>query len=343
MLGTFQRLRSLKPQPAEVEPHIGGALGARKARNADRLCSGGTFFVVKHPNGIGGVPLGWSRMNRLFLVLLTAALSGGAAFAQLSLPGAAAPDTPAATAPETEAPAAKPKHRARRSSGGGVGALVADPAALDGKTLRLNGRNGELRLAKGPDGKLQIVKFALAGEVISNPAQRCKIDIVSDKPLDANPQGAPDGLPRFAAAIPACPLTFDVVADGVLAPPQANACVFAAADCQASPSGLWGPESADLEKDPRAIARTRALADRSIQDSLHELVRRDKDAAAPLTRQESDFAAERDDLCHDYAGEARLGFCASRVQQSRAALLIKRLAEAGPAKAAAKTSRKRKK
>ena len=278
-------------------------------------------------------------MNRLFLVLAAAALSGGAAFAQLTLPGAAPGEAPRETSSAAPADApAKPNHRAHRAatSGGPAGALVADPAALDGKTLRQNGRNGELRFARGADGKLQIVKFSLAGEVISNPAQRCKIDIVADKPLDATPQGEPDGLPRFAATIPACPLSFDVVAGGVLAPQQANACVFAAADCQASPSGLWGPESADLEKDPRAIGHARALADRSIQDSLKELVRRDKDAAASLARQESDFAAERDDLCHDYAGETKLGFCASRLQQTRAALLIKRLSEAGPAKPGAK-------
>ena len=296
------------------------------------------IFVVNCRQGIGGVTAGVARMNRLFLVLLTATLFGGGAYAQLSLPGAAPGDAPGASA--LPPPAAKPRHRAPRTSGRGlVGALVADPATLDGKILRLNGRNGELRLAKGADGKLKIAQYSLAGEVISNPAQRCKIDIVADKPLDATPQGAPDGLPRFAASIPACPFTFDVVADGVLSPPQANACVFAAADCQASPSGLWGPEPADLDKDPHAVTRTRALADRSIQDSLHELVRRDKDAAASLARQESDFAAERDDMCHDYASEARLGFCASRMQQSRAALLIKRLAEAGPAKA---VSRKRK-
>ncbi len=281
-------------------------------------------------------------MNRLFLVLLASALSGGAAFAQLSLPGAASGDAPAAGAlPDTTpAPATRSKHRARRAAGAAAGALVADPAGLDGKTLRQNGRNGELRLAKGPDGKLTIAKFTLEGEVISHPAQRCRIDIVADKPLDLTSQGAPDGLPRFAAAIPACPLAFDVAADGVLAPPQANACVFAVADCQASPSGLWGPEAADLDKDARAVARARALADRSIQESLHELVRRDKDAAASLTRQESDFAAERDDLCHDYSGEARLGFCASRLQQTRAALLVKRLSEAGPAKAAARRRKK---
>jgi len=267
---------------------------------------------------------GAAVMNRIFLVLAAAALTGGGALAQLALPGAQGAAPASADAPS------KPRHRAHRG-GGGSFTLAADPAALDGKTLRLNGRNGELRLAKGADGKLKIVKFSLLGEVVSNPLQRCKIDIVADNPLDATPQGEPDGLPRFAATIPACPLTFDVVADGVVAPSQANACAFAAADCQASPSGLWGPEPAALEADPKAVARARAAADRSIQDSLRTLERRDKDAAASLTREQSDFAAERDDVCHDYANEPKLGFCASRLQQSRAALLAKRIAEAGPA------------
>jgi hypothetical protein len=265
-------------------------------------------------------------MNRIFLIFAAAALSGGGALAQMALPGASS-DAPAAAAP-----AAKPRHHARHGgAGGGSFTLAADPASLDGKILRLNGRSGELRLAKGADGKLKIVKFSLLGEVISNPSQRCKIDIVADQPMDATPQGEPDGLPRFAATVPACPLSFDVVADGVVAPSQANACTFTAADCQASPSGLWGPEAVDLEKDPRAIARARAAADRSIQDSLRTLERRDKDAAASLAREESDFAAERDDVCHDYASEAKLGFCASRLQETRAALLAKRIAEAGPA------------
>ncbi len=266
-------------------------------------------------------------MNRIFLVLAAAAaLTGSGAFAQIALPGA---QDGASLAGSDVAPA-KPKRHTHHSSGGSF-TLAADPASLDGKTLRLNGRSGELRIAKGADGKLEIVKYSLLGEVISNPSQLCKIDIVADNPLDATPQGEPDGLPRFAATIPACPLNFDVVADGVLAPTQTNACVFAAADCQASPSGLWGPEPVSLDNDPRAVARTRAAADRSIQDSLRTLERRDKDVAASLTREQSDFAAERDEICHDYAGEAKHGFCASRLQQTRAALLARRIAEAEPA------------
>ena len=110
-----------------------------------------------------------------------------------------------------------------------------------------------------------------------------------------------------------------------------------------SPSGLWGPEAAELDKDPKAILKARAAADRSIQDSLREMEKRDKDAAASLAREQNDFAAERDDVCRDYAGEARLGFCASRLAQSRAALLARRAGEAEAAPAHAAPERKRRK
>lgn len=169
------------------------------------------------------------------------------------------------------------------------------------------------------------------------------IDIVADTPTPAVSKGEPDGLPRYFADIAACPLTFDIVSDAVLVPAQTNACVFTAADCQASPSGLWGPEAAELEKDPKAISKARADADRSIQDSLKNLVAHDKDAAAALAREENDFAAERDETCRDYAANSRLGFCASRLSQARAALLGKRAAQAGPPPAVAAGHKRHKK
>ena len=181
----------------------------------------------------------------------------------------------------------------------------------------------------------------LPGEVISRPSQKCRVDIVSEAPIAAVSKGAPDGLPRYAADIAACPLTFDVVDDAVLkVPAQGNACVFSAADCQASPSGLWGPAASEL--DAKAISKARTAADRSIQDSLNgRLKTHDKDAAASLAREQNDFAAERDDVCQGYDGERRLFFCASRLTQTRAALLAKRVAEAGPA--ATEPGRKRRK
>jgi hypothetical protein len=251
---------------------------------------------------------------------------GSAAQAQLMLPGA----TPAESAPaDAAAKPDKPKRHLRHAAARPASVAV-DPATALGRVLRLNGRNGELRLERGDDGALKVVKYSLLGEVVSTPAQPCRIDIVADEPIVATAKGEPDGLARYSAAIPACPLSFDLVSDGVLVPAQTDACVFAAADCQASPSGLWGPEPAELDKDPKAVSRARDAADRAIQDSLREMEKRDSDAAASLAREQNDFSAERDEICRDYASEPRLGFCASRLAQSRAALLAKRAAEAGP-------------
>ena len=86
----------------------------------------------------------------------------------------------------------------------------------------------------------------LAGEVISDPQQKCQITIVADTPIEATPvTPAADEL-RYFANIPACPLNFTVLDGAAYAPPQSRACVFKAADCQASPSGLWGPDAQTL-------------------------------------------------------------------------------------------------
>jgi hypothetical protein len=262
-------------------------------------------------------------MKRLLAVLAVVALSASAQ-AQLALPGSAGDG--AKPAKDDARPA---RHRRVRHA---PVRLSVDPDALLDKPLKLNGRNGELELTRDGGGALKLVKYTLLGEVVSKPAQACRIEIVVDAPIALLPQGEPDGLPRYSAAVPACPLTFDITDGAVLVPAQANACVFSAADCQASPSGLWGPEAADLDKDARAISDFRAAADRSIQDSLKALEKRDKDSVASLEREQNDFAAGRDDICHDYAGESRLGFCASRLAQSRAALLAKRVGVEEPEK-----------
>jgi hypothetical protein len=262
-------------------------------------------------------------MNRLAAIAaaLGFSLGLGGARAQLALPGAEL-STPA-PAEGTAKPAAKRRRRPAAAE-----RLVADPGAIVGKTLRLNGRDGALTLARGEDKSLKIVKFVLPGEVVSHPAQKCEINFVSEAPIEAVSKGEPDGLPRYGADIPACPLTFDVVDGAVIVPAQSNACVFSAADCQASPSGLWGPPASEI--DLKGVLKARAAADRSIQESQRELVRRDADAAASLAREQSDFASLRDDVCQGYDGERRLGFCASRLAQTRAALLAKRAAAAGP-------------
>jgi hypothetical protein len=260
-------------------------------------------------------------MKRFLVLVAVLGLGLGEARAQLALPGAEPSEAPAAPGD------AKPVHK-HRLHAAPPARLAADPAALTGKSLRLNGLDGVLQLAKGDGDALKIVRYVLPGEVISHPEQKCRVDIVSETPIEAVSKGAPDGLPRYAADIPACPLAFDIVDGAVLAPAQGNACVFSAADCQASPSGLWGPQPAEM--DPKAVSKLLATADRSIQDSLRDLEKHDKDAAASLAREQSDFSADRDEICRAYAEETRLGFCTSRLEQSRAALLAKRAAEAGP-------------
>ena len=221
-------------------------------------------------------------------------------------------------------------------------------AEMLGRSLRQNGVNGELKLSlaeagdataaarskafrKGKD--LTIDKFTMIGEVISRPEQKCSIDIVSDAPIAAHSAGAPDGLPRYVADIPACPLTFDLVEGGALVPAQTTACVFKAADCPASPGGLWGPDPAALADQAKTLGRERALAERSILESLKTLEKADKRIAPALQQEQSDFAGQRDDLCRDYSGELQHGFCDTALTESRAALLRKRAAAARKAAA----------
>jgi hypothetical protein len=253
-------------------------------------------------------------MKRFLVSAVGALLFCGLAHAQLALPGAVAPEPG-----DAAAKAASPKKTHKPPPP----ARAPGPEAVAGRDLLLNGADGELRVSGGgKDKSLQVDKFTLMGEVISDPTQKCRIDIVADAPIEAKAMGTPDGLPRYSVDIPACPLTFDVLDGAVLAPAQTTACVFQAADCQASPGGLWGPEDASLEKDAKAIAKERAHADASISDSLKRLQARDKGAsAATLSREQNDFAAQRADTCRSYAGEAQHGFCAARLTQARAALL----------------------
>lgn len=272
-------------------------------------------------------------MWRFLCAILVLAATSGAANAQLALPGAADASSP----PPPPAIAAAPAKRAAPRA-----PVVENRLAeMLGHPLRLNGVNGELTLSiaeapeatasakakafrKGTD--LRIDKLTMIGEVISHPDQKCSIQIVSDAPITARSVGAPEGLPRYVADIPACPLTFDLVEGGALAPAQTTACVFQAADCQAIPSGLWGPEPAALADQARKLVRERALAERSILASLKTLEKADKRIAPALHREQSDFAGQRDDLCRDYAGESQHGFCDTALTEARAALLRKRAA-----------------
>jgi hypothetical protein len=255
-------------------------------------------------------------MKRIRIAALaTLALSCSSAHAQLALPGA-----PGATpAPQ---PAAHVPHKGARAPRRPAATL----RAIAGKPLLLGGRRGQLLFSER-DKTLRIDKLSLAGEVISNPSRKCRIDIVADAPIETKSLDKPDGLARFKAEIPACPFTFDVLNGAVLALPQDRACVFRAADCQATPAGLWGPDPSTLHDSPKALRRQRSRADSAAERSLRAIQTRLKGSpdADAVAHEDADVAGRRAEVCRDYAEEAAYGYCASRIAEARAALLKARL------------------
>jgi hypothetical protein len=175
----------------------------------------------------------------------------------------------------------------------------------------------------GRERALKIAKLTLAGEVISDPTQKCRIDIVGEQPIEAKSLGRPDGLPRYEAEIPVCTFTFDVVEGAVLVPAQNAACVFQAADCRASPGGLWGPDAASLAGETKAIEQARAHADDASTRLLKILAARfkGKPEAENVEHEEADFVTRGQEVCRDYDKDSETGFCASRMAQARAAWL----------------------
>ncbi len=214
-----------------------------------------------------------------------------------------------------------------------------------GKPLMLNGESGLLQIS-GSGDSVQIDTLKLAGEGVADPSQRCIVDIVGETPIKATHVPSDDGLERYEAEIPACPLAFDVLSGAVLVPSQITACVFKAADCQTSPGGLWGPAAATLQPEAEAIAKRRFQGDNTISKALKALSERagDHPDAANLLEDQKAFPGQRDDACRAYQKEATLGFCAASLTEARAILLQTRLAALGePSKAAAKDEKPKKK
>jgi hypothetical protein len=266
------------------------------------------------------------RFSLLSCCLVAAALAASEAGAQLMLPGAAPAAPQGATASPAKARTAGAAKGAGASAKGVKPGATPGVATLAGRPLMLNGKSGLLQIS-GDDKTATIDKLQLAGESVSDSSQRCVVDIVGEKPIQATADGRPDGLERFEAAVPACPFSFDVLDGAALAPSQITACVFKAADCQTSPGGLWGPEGASLVGDAAKFVKERAEAEKAMAKAVRAVQDRAADSpeAAELLRDQNGFAGQRDDICRDYAKESVHGYCALRVTQARTALLETRL------------------
>jgi hypothetical protein len=270
-------------------------------------------------------------MMRFWIAGVVLAASVGAAQAQLDLSGAV-PPTRAGAAPGLNVadPVPPPKASAEARKPDKLDKNAVDfsvsLASAVGQPLKLNGRDGELTLW-GRDHALKIAKLTLVGEVISDPTQKCRIDIVGEQPIETKSLGRPDGLARYEAEIPVCTFAFDVVEGAALVPAQNAACVFKAADCRASPGGLWGPDAASLAAEAKAIGQARTHADDAAARQLKTLAARlkGKPEADDVERDVADLVNRGQEICRDYDQEKDHGFCASRMAQVRAAWLRARV------------------
>jgi hypothetical protein len=268
----------------------------------------------------------------LVIGLIMAGPAGTPVEAQILLPGAAN-----STGSEIP-PAAKPKPKA-----GPPVERTPSEDSLVGHLLYRNGAQGEIELQKvdGPrpsdkkgagdkrERALQVSRLTLPGEAISKPGTACKVELTAAGPLEAKSNGRPDGLWRYEVTSETCPFSFDVLDGAALVAPVPKGCTFAAADCLANPSGLWGPPASALGEDKsKEIEHSRSRAETSLRANFRALLAKTKDPAEVrlVAREQAAFTSDREETCREYSGEERHGFCASRITQARAASLGTRLA-----------------
>lgn len=273
---------------------------------------------------------------RVFLVL-AACLVASAARAQLDLSGATAP-APAGTV-VTPQPA-RPRPAAPREAPLPQAPASPTEAALAGKTLALNGGRSQIGFT-AKDKTVQVSRLVLAGRKLSNGRDECQVE-VGGLPLALTPVGKFNGLNRFTLAVPACPLTFDVLAGAILVGSDVPACAIKAADCQADVAGLWGAQPGDLGPDQvKGIERERMAAERAVRAAYKGLVSSTKDRPTikDYASDQAGFSSHREELCRDYIGESRHGFCDARLTQARAVTLEAQLVTAAASKEARRKKR----
>lgn len=252
--------------------------------------------------------------------------------AQLMLPGAANP-TPAGSKPAAATAPAKAGKAAKRGSGkksgnGGASESGGEPITrapaeetIAGQQFQRNGSNGIIGLDRNARS-LEISKLILVGYQIAKPAELCRVDLSASKiSLKAAPRH--QGLISYEAELEACPFTLDIL-DGAVRV-RGKICEFKAADCNADPSGVWGPPGAAIGPEQgKSIEKLRGKADKDARAGFRALlanVKGDRPRTKEVVRDQASFSSVREELCRDYSREDAHGFCASRVTLARAVAL----------------------
>jgi hypothetical protein len=239
------------------------------------------------------------------------------ASAQMSiLPSAQAPSTTGATRPS----GGESQNRLP------VSLKVPSPDDLTGRDLKLNGRDGLIRIER--TGKDQYgARVRLAGTRLSKPDELCSVEIGDGDFIPLTSEGRPEGAHRYALKAAICPIRMDVLQESVFISRTEGEkiCRITQADCKVEPVGLWGPEARGVTGKTKEIEKERGSADRYVREAYRRLTQNAGPEARLLITEQAAFSSEREMLCRSYDREDSHGFCHARISQGRAIMLGQKL------------------
>ena len=194
-----------------------------------------------------------------------------------------------------------------------------------GRELKQNGSNGSLRIERTGRGDLR-AKLTLVGRRSAQSVETCTIPLAAGEGAPLVSQGRPEGAPRYQLQDPTCPLQLDIVDEAVIVKGSTEICTFQSVSCQADPSGMWGPEPAQLMPKVRDFEAMRASADKIVRDNYKVLASRARpENARPIIAEQAAFSSDREMMCRSYAREATTSFCNAKFTEARALSLATRL------------------
>lgn len=228
-------------------------------------------------------------------------------------PAPAAPEAPAAEAPKPRAPAAPVQARP-------VSLRVPTEDGIIGRELKQNGSSGSLKIerAGGSDLRARMTLIGRRGQSVESCSVQLEGKLASE--------GRVEGLNRYKLDEAGCTFSLDVFDDAVLVKGSGEACQFSAANCQADPAGLWGPDPGTLIPKAREYESARASADKAVRDNYKALVQRARpEGVRPIVAEQAAFSSDREITCRSYAREPQHSFCDARYSEGRAIMLAQRL------------------
>jgi hypothetical protein len=281
-------------------------------------------------------------MRRIGLAILVAALTAAAGGAQAqnifellfgikpSRPPQQPPayQRPAEPGPPPEMPSDEPRRPSAPAAPAmpRVGSVKAPSEdSVIGRDLKQNGSNGSLRVERTSRGDLR-VKLTLVGRRSAQSVETCTIPLTGVEGAPLVSQGRPEGAARYQLQDPTCPLQLDFLDEAIVVKGPTDVCRFQSVSCQADPSGMWGPEPAQLMPKVRDYEAMRGAADKIVRDNYKVLASRARpENARPIIAEQAAFSSDREMMCRSYAREGTTSFCNAKFTEARALSLATRL------------------